>query len=281
MKATDSVDRREFLIMQHTGQKQRFIGKNMSKDWSTSTQFIFTVEKPTKVSILAYSDKRTDNCEKLVAFCLVQGKERVHRVPSFQQEGIGFGSLKPFEFELQPEFAYTALTYCTDDSVTGDFGVCVFSPIKETKVHAVEATDWPHHDQAKGAWKEGTAGGSDADELMSNEKFNLKNKDKKKAQVLVMLRQVNKSVDALVFADGGHRITPSKYYVGFYVYDEDLKSEVTKTEKWINSYDVYMTVEVEAGETVVIIPTTQKEGEEMDYELHAHADTKIELKKRK
>jgi len=280
MKATDSVDRREFLIMQYTGHKQRFAGKNMSKDWSTSTQFIFTVEKLTKVSILAYSEKRTDNCEKLVAFCLVQGKERVYKMPSFQQEGIGFGTLKPFEIDLQPEYAYTAITYCTDDSVVGDFGICVFSK-KECQVNAVQAIDWPHHEETKGAWKEATAGGSDVDERMSNEKFNLRNKDKKTAKVLVMLRQVNKSVDALVFADGGHRITPSKFYVGFFVYDENLKKEVNKTEKWINSYDVYMTLELEAGETVAIIPTTQKEGEEMDYELHAYSETKIELKKRK
>jgi len=280
MRATDSVDKREFSIMQQTGQKQRITGKDVTKDWNTSTQYIFTVDQPTKVVILAYSEKRTDNCEKLVAFFVIQGTERVYRMPSFQQESIGFGSLKPFEYELVPDYAYTAVTYCTDDSVAGDFGICVFTKKGTPLVHAVEAIDWPHHSQATGSWKDDTAGGS-AKDKMNNEKFILRNKDKKTASVLVMLRQVNKSVDALVFADGGHRVTPSKYYVGFYVYDEGVKKEINKTEKWINSYDVYMSLNVEAGESVVIIPTTQKEGEEMEYEVHAYSAQKVEIKKKK
>jgi len=280
MKATDSIDKREFLIMQYTGQKQRFHGKNLSKDWITSTQFIITVDVLTKVSILAYSDKRTDNCEKLVAFCLIQGHERVHRMPSFQMEGMGFGSLKAFEVDLQPEYVYTAVTYSTDESVDGDFGLCVFTKKGAEKVKAVEAIEWPHHTQASGAWKDDTAGGS-ANDKMSNMKFILRNKDKKKASVLVMLRQVNKSIDALVFADGGHRINASKYYVGFFVYDERIEKEITRTEKWINSYDVYKTLELEEGESVVIIPTTQKEGEEMEYEIHGYSESKIEIKKLK
>jgi len=96
-----------------------------------------------------------------------------------------------------------------------------------------------------------------------------------------MLKQVNKNVDALVFADGGHKITPAKYYVGFYVYDDDVEKEITKTEKWINSYEVYTTLELEAGQTLVIIPTTQKEGEEMGFEIHAYSDNKFDITKRK
>jgi len=260
--------------MQKFGQKTRVTGKHMTKDWNSSTQFTLTVEKTTKVSILGYSVTRTDNCEKLVAFCLVVGKD-LHRVPSFQQEGIGFGSYKSFETTLQPDTVYTAVTYCTDDIVQGDFGLCIFSK-KGSKITVQEALSWKCHLNCKGQWLDETAAGA-AGNRLNNQNFQLSNKEKKPAQVLVMLRQINKTFDALVFADGGHKITPSKYYVGFFVLSLEMK-DITQTDKWTNSYDVYKFLDLEPGQTVVIVPATQNEGEEMAYEIHAYSDSKITLK---
>lgn len=51
-----------------------------------------------------------------------------------------------------------------------------------------------------------------------------------------MVRQASSNVaGALLPEGGGHRIVPSKFYVGFYVFQG--KQEVDKTEKWVNSYD--------------------------------------------
>jgi hypothetical protein len=272
------VDRREFEIMQRTGQKQRFLGKNLSKDWNTATQYSITVEKSTWASMLSYSEIRNENCEKLVAFCLVRGTD-YHRVPSFQQDGIGFGSFKPFEVELEPKFVYTLVTYCTDDSVKGNFGICIFTKKGSPKLNVKEAVEWKCSVQEKGEWKDDTAGGS-AEYKLNNQKFLLTNKDKKTAKVLVMLRQINKTFDALMFADGGHRITPSKFYVGFYVYNEDVTKILTQTEKWTNSYDVNMFVDLDPGQSVVVIPTTEKEEQEMAYEVHAYSDSKLTLSRK-
>jgi len=261
--------------MEKMGQKQRVTGKNMTKDWNTSTQYNFTVEEETKVTILGYPENRTDNCEKLVAFCLVEGKD-YHRVPSFQQDGLGFGTFKPLEWKLEPKLVYTVVTYCTDDAVQGPFGLCVFTKKGTPKVTIKESVEWKHSLTCKGEWMDNTAGGA-GESRLKNLKFQLTNKEKKSATVLVMLRQVNKTLETLVFADGGHKIIPSKYYVGFYVLDVSLGKDITQTEKWCNSYDVYKFLEVEGGESIIILPATQNEGEEMAYEIHAYSDSKITL----
>jgi len=246
----------------------------MSKDWNTSTQFYLTVEKSTKVTILGYSETRTDNCEKLVSFCVVKGNNH-HRVPSYQFEGIGFGSHKPFEYTFEPDTVYTIVTYCTDETVQGNFGLCFFSK-KGSKLTIEEAQEWKYSVHCSGQWLDNTAAGAGENRL-NNLKFHLTNKEKKPAKVLVMLRQINKSFDALVFADGGHKITGTKFHVGYYVLSLDLK-DITKTDQWVNSYDVYKFLDLDAGQSVIILPTTVNEGEEMAYEVHAYSDSKIILK---
>lgn len=128
-KACDVIDPREFQIAEKTKQKQRSLGKNLSADWLTATQFQLRTKKDlNEVVVLVFSIERTDECMKQVGFCVVKDKPSDYAVPSFQPEGIGFGGLEPFRFPMEKEFTYTIVPFSKDDSLKGDFGVAVFTP---------------------------------------------------------------------------------------------------------------------------------------------------------
>jgi len=92
-----------------------------------------------------------------------------------------------------------------------------------------------------------------------------------------MLKQAIKDVAGVLLPEGGHRIVPSKFYVGFYVLVGDR--ELDKTEKWVNSYDVYKFLDLQAGKTYTIYPCAQKEGQEAGFDLQVFSKTKIKLEK--
>jgi len=172
------------------------------------------------------------------------------------------------------------VSYCTKDELAGGFGVCVFTDNKN-KVDCAEGVDWKHHATEKGSWKGKTAGGSSEELHKTNPSYQLtvgKKEDKEDIEVLIVLQQDQKDISN-IFAEGGHRIVPTKFYVGFYLYDEDAENEVTKTPHWLNSFDVYMFTPLKAGKTYTIFPSTRKEGEHMDFELHAFSDKLVNLKK--
>jgi len=276
MTATDVVDPREYEIGAELPYKQRFVGKNLSTEWHTATQFILTCKKELKVTLLGYSNTRTQECIKQVGFCVIKGYDSVHNMPSFQQEGIGFGSLKPLEVHFAPEFIYTIISYCTKDELAGDFGVCAFyKKSSEGPIECHEGVDFKYHKSEKHSWKGKLAGGSA--NVKSNPRFALKSKAKEENEIMIMLKQIQKDVSN-IFAEGGERIVPTKYYVGFYVYDSDMENEITKTPQWINSFDVYHRIKLKHGKSVMVIPTTRKEGEQLDFELHCYADGEIDLK---
>lgn len=60
-----------------------------------------------KVSILVYPEKREEGAEKKVSACIIRHDPRPYAALSFQQEGIGFASSKPFEFNMDKEYEYT------------------------------------------------------------------------------------------------------------------------------------------------------------------------------
>jgi len=277
LKACDVIDAREFDCAQKYPKKKRIEGKNLSTKWETATQFILTVQETTKVSLLGYSKTRTDDCIKQVAFCVVQNtrNERDHKMPTFQLEGMGFGSTKAFELTMEPQYSYNVMTYCTKEELAGDFLLCIFTNKDSPDVNCKEAKDWPKMVQANAAWKGAKAAGS-GENLHDNPQFEL-TVSGKKTEVLVMLRQVVKDVAGVFFAEGGHRIVPSKFYVGFFVYLNGKEHD--KTDKWVNSYDVYKFFELEPDKPYNILPCTQKEGQEMEFEIHVYSTGKISLEK--
>jgi len=260
-------------LLKNIPRKKRIEGKSLSTNWETATQFILTAETPTKVLLMVYSKIKTDESIKQVAFCVVKNNinERTYKMPSFQQEGMGFGSTKPFECIIEPEFSYNIMSYCTKEELQGDFLFCIFTDNNDN-VSCVEAQDWPHQSSKSSAWKKSTAGGS-AEGLKSNPAFVLTlTKD---AQVLIMVKQAIKDVAGVLLPEGGHRIVPSKYYVGFYIFVGG--KEFDKTEKWVNSYDVYKFVDLKADVKYKIIPCTQKEGQESGFELVVFSKSKLSL----
>lgn len=48
-------------------------------------------------------------------------------MPSFQQEGMGFGSIKPLEIIVEPEYSFNIMSYCTKEELAGEFLLCIFS----------------------------------------------------------------------------------------------------------------------------------------------------------
>jgi len=276
LKACDVLDPREFEIAQKFPQKKRIEGTSLSTNWETATQFILSASKSTKVSLLVYSKTRTDDSMKQVAFCVVKNSrnEHTYKMPSFQQEGMGFGSTKPFECIIEPELSYNLMSYCTKEELNGDFLLCIFTGADAEDVSCVEALDWPHQQRQSSAWKKDTAGGS-GEGFKKNPQFALT--VTKDAEVLLLIKQAIKDVAGVLLPEGGHRIVPSKFYVGFYVFIGD--KEFGKTEKWVNSYDVYKFLDLQAGNTYIIYPCTQKEGQECGFELLAFSKSKIKLEK--
>jgi len=235
-----------------------------------------TADTPTKVCLLVYSKTRTDESSKQVAFCVVKNNEneRVHKMPSFQQEGLGFGSAKPFDLTVEPNLSYNVISYCTKEELAGEFMLCIFSE-QDASVSCVEAKSWPCEAKESSEWKDDTAGGS-GENYNKNPKFFITPKED--ATVLIMVRQSLSNVAGALLPDGGgHRIVPSKFYVGFYVFQN--KVEIAKTEKWVNSYDVYKFVHLQGGKTFTVIPCTQKEGQECAFELHAFSTVKFKLER--
>lgn len=105
------------------------LGKDLSHDWLTATQFQLKTKKDlNEVAVLVFSIERTDDCIKQVGFCIVKDKPSDYAIPSFQPEGIGFGGLESFKFPMDKEFTYTIIAFSKDESLKGDFGVAVFVP---------------------------------------------------------------------------------------------------------------------------------------------------------
>lgn len=171
----------------------------MSGDWKSATQFSLNVKENTKVVILVYPITRSEDYEKRVAACIVQHEHPTHQIVSFQQQGIGFASTKPLEFNMEPEFTYTVCPYATDESVYGDFGVAVFSNSK-SGVECSEPKKWKYHAEADGKWKGKTAAGSSRP--LENPMFALTPDGEGPQDVVVMLTQKSKDVSGSLFGDG-------------------------------------------------------------------------------
>lgn len=275
MKACDVIDPREFQIAEKTKQKLRVIGKDISPDWLTGTQFQLRTKKDlNEVVVLVFSIERTDECMKQIGFCVVKDKPSDYAVPSFQPEGIGFGGLDPFRFPMEKEFTYTIVPFSKDDTLKGDFGVAVFTPEGSAQPTIKEAKKWKHTTKAKGEWKGKSAAGSST--IKGNPQFTLTCDSKKEVEVLVMLQQKTGDVSAIVFDD--NRITPAKLYVGMYVLNG--KKEYVKSDRWHNSKDVYVRVKLggESPSEVTIVPCTRLPEEELEFELSAWSDAKVSLK---
>ena len=278
MKACDVIDPREFQIAEKRPQKQRVIGKNMSTDWTTATQFQLRSKKDlNEVTVLAFSLERTDECMKQVGFCVTKDKDSEHVCPSFQPEGIGFGDIDPFTFPFEKEFTYTVCVYSKAEELKGDFGVCVFTPKGAGQPTVKEAKSYKHSAKANGEWKGKTACGSST--IKGNPHFTLTCESKKETEVLVMLHQKTGDVSSIVFDD--NRIVPAKFYVGMYVLDG--KKEIDKSTKWHNSKDVYLRLSMggDRSSELTIVPSTRMPEEEVQFELSAFADVKLGLKSEK
>jgi hypothetical protein len=276
MKACDVIDPREFQYAEKNPQKQRVLGKGLSTDWTTTTQFQLRSKKDiTEMTVLAFSIERTDECMKQVGFCVVKDRDSEHVCPSFQPEGIGFGDIDPFKFPFEKEYTYTVVVYSKFEELKGDFGVCVFTAKGSAQPTIKEGKPWKVVSKANGEWKGKSAAGSSV--LKGNPHFTLTCEAKKETEVLVMLHQKTGDVSAIVFDD--NRIVPAKYYVGMYVLDG--KDEYAKSEKWHNSKDVYLrlTMGGDKPSELTVVPSTNKEGEEVQFEMSAHSDSKVSLKK--
>jgi len=277
MKATGVADWREFELAPKFKSKQRFDGKNLSADWRTATQFTFTVKADTKACFLIYPVNRVEDYEKKAVACIVQHQQPSLQVVTFQQQGIGFAAAKPLEFNMEPEFAYTACPYAMEEPLNGDFGLVVFTNNK-AGVTMLEPKKWKYHVEIESKWKGSTAAGSI--KPLDNPHFALDVPGEGDQEVLVMLNQKSKDVSGSLFGDGS-RIIPAKYYTGFFVFDKTVNKEVDKTEHWLNSFDVTKVLTLEGGKMFTIVPTTQKEGEELEFVLHAYSQAKVSLKQKK
>jgi hypothetical protein len=277
MKATDTSDAREFELHEKFKNKQRFLGKNLSNDWKSGSQYTFNVKENTKVSILVYPVNRMEEYEKKVAGCIVQHENPTHQIVSFQQQGIGFAAAKPLEFNMEPEFAYTVCPYAMDEALHGDFGICVFSNSK-AGVNGFEPKKWKNHVEIDGKWKGDNAGGSA--KPLENPSYLLSVDGEGEMDAVVMVTQKSKDVSGSLFGEGT-RITPAKFHIGFFVFDKTVNKELDKTPHWLNSFDVVKVIKIEGGKMFTLVPTTQKEGEELEFSLHVFANAKVSLKSKK
>eukprot|EP01127_Copromyxa_protea_P021921 TRINITY_DN765_c0_g1_i1.p1 TRINITY_DN765_c0_g1~~TRINITY_DN765_c0_g1_i1.p1 ORF type:complete len:621 (+),score=146.55 TRINITY_DN765_c0_g1_i1:43-1905(+) len=276
MKACDVIDPREFQIAEKVPQKLRVLGRDLSTDWTTATQFQFTTKKDiSEVVALVFSIDRPEDCMKNVGFCVVKDNSSEYEIPSFQPEGIGFGGLEPFRFPMEKDFTYTIVAFSKDESLKGEFGVCLFTADGAPQPTIRESKKWKNTTEVKGEWKGKTAAGSST--IKGNPHFTLTCNSKKAVEVLVMLSQKTGDVSAIVFDD--NRITPAKLYVGMYVLNG--KKEHYKSERWHNSKDVYIRVQMGGDEPseLTIVPCTRLPEEELEFELSAFSDAKISLKK--
>jgi len=278
MKACEDADHREFALQQKLPVKQRVEGQGLSNDWTTATQFILYghQDETTEASVLLYPENRTEDYFKSIGFCVIKDNERVHELPSFQPEGIGFGGQEALKFVMEPESTYTVCCYCSDKELYGNFGLCVFQKDGRKELNIVPAKKWKHTSKVEGAWKGDNAAGSS--NKFKNTNFIVSVETD--AEVYLMLHQKSKDVSAIVFDD--NRIVPAKYYIGMYIMSDDKKEELAKSVKWHNSKEVYLKVDLEGdNKSAIVLPTTVLPGEELEFELFAFSDTKVYLKKAK
>jgi len=276
MKACEVSDPREFALQQKLPVKQRVEGKDLSDDWATATQFILSGNKDvTEATVLLYPENRTDDYHKQIGFCVIKDNEPVHELPSFQPEGIGFGGQEALKFVMEVENTYTVCSYCNDKELHGNFGLCIFQKEGKQELTVTPAKKWKHTAKIEGAWKGDNAAGSS--NKFKNTPFIVSTDGV--GEVYLMLHQKSKDVSAIVFDD--NRIVPAKYYIGMYVMSADKKTELAKSAKWHNSKEVYLKVNLEGSDSAIVLPCTVMPGEELEFELTAFSDVKVQLKKAK
>jgi len=93
-----------------------------------------------------------------------------------------------------------------------------------------------------------------------------------------MIQQKTKDVSAIVFIE--NRIMPTKFYIGMHVQDEQ-GTILLKSHTWHNSKDVYLFAKLDSrtNKTLIVIPSTRVQGEELEFTLSVHSNCKISLKK--
>jgi len=276
MKQCDAIEPREFALSQKYPIKQRITGNDFSTEWEKTTQFVITAPDPGRqITILVYSDTRTDDCSKEVNMCIVKDKlGMIDSVPSFQPEGIEFGTLGIFNFFCEPEFSYIVCSYSTNKALDGDFGMCVFQE-KGEPVKVIKANKWQHVISLESEWKGSTCGGSALPGAKSNPNFILT--AEKDTKCFVMVHQKTKDVSAIIFDE--KRIMPAKFYLGVHVLDEDGEIHA-KSEKWHNSKEVYLYVDLKAKKKYTVLPSTRNPEEECEFtiSIYSHAKTVLTAK---
>jgi len=198
-------------------------------------------------------------------------------VPSFQPEGIDFGTLGVLKFPVETEHTYVVCSYVTNKALEGDFGICLFQE-KGEPVSCVVAKQWSHVEKMDSEWKGDSAFGSVIGALSKNLNPKFTVSVEHSGNIFLMIAQRTKDVSAIVFDE--KRIMPTKFYIGMHVLDE--KGEiVAQSEKWHNSKDVYLYVNLESKKKYTVIPSTRNKDEEIEFTLSIHGHSKVTLKRSK
>lgn len=141
------------------------------------------------------------------------------------------------------------MSFTSTESLEGKFGVCVFSndstgvqvnfslslQFRFLTFKMVEPKQFKRTDSVKGKWKGPTAAGTL--KPLQNPLYQLTVDGEGEVDVAIMLTQDVKDVGGALFGDSGARITPAKYYLGFFIYDKTCNKLISKTPVWLNSVD--------------------------------------------
>eukprot|EP01097_Dermamoeba_algensis_P000969 TRINITY_DN135_c0_g1_i3.p1 TRINITY_DN135_c0_g1~~TRINITY_DN135_c0_g1_i3.p1 ORF type:complete len:625 (-),score=176.10 TRINITY_DN135_c0_g1_i3:208-2082(-) len=285
-EAAGVEDDREFDILKTDfNTRTRVQGEHMDFEWKKSQQFCLQVSEPTSIFALLHfiggalvpAGKEEQFASK-TGFIVIRTKEGIHQEHSYQTEFHGYGGLKPFEGELQPDVKYVVIPYSQEAVNKGKFSLLVYTK-NQQQVKITPLIPWQHSAQESGEWKGETAQGcANNKEWKNNPQFTLElPKDKENVDLYIMLSQKKLEVDLIPY-----QVLPYPIYIGFYVYDEDFSEKLAEVDKWKNSLEVYkhLRFDTRKHSKLIIVPTTFEAGQETTFTLSVYADEKILLKKK-
>jgi len=277
MNHLDLKSKLEFGIRIDFKNYKRIEGKNLSYKWNTSDQVIITTDKKIKVSLLVYplqEDEDEEPKDVQVSYCITEMKDYRFKVPSYQQYAKSFGGTKPNDIQLNKDIIYHICPMVKDKDYVGNFGLVIYYNKGDPMISLAE--DYKHHSEVESEWDEKTSGGMQMGTALfkNNPTFVLTFEDEEpELFCTIMLSQPSQLSTKF-------EVIPSQLNTGFYILDVNGKDMLYHTN-WMNSSDVFESFKLDTTKRkkFLIIPTTQKEGEESKFALHVYSDHPHTLEK--
>lgn len=279
LEAFDLIDPREFLCQKTHKSRVQFEAKPINSHFTLkSSQFcVYSKGKSADCKVLAHLNEVVGLQNEKIGAVISKWSDKsrpIYKEPSEVRNVIGITSEEPLRVTFEADTYYIIhlfTKYKEDKNETANFIIYTNEETKDT-IQYYELKDWEHKETLKSEWKgENARGPQPNEDWFKNPNFKLTLPKEKDIKFSILLSQNR------VNTDSDFVVTPYSVFIGFYIYNTELDDNWGQCEKWLNSRDVFQTLDWDGTEKneLVIVPATHKEGTEKGFTITVYCTHKF------